>query len=556
MPSRHRFFILALSWSLACAIGVPGTVARADDGARLPPPPGRPAAAPTATGPATGPATATNATNPTKPRALRLPAADVARLALRNDPVLRARALDPAIADTFVDEAIGEFDPLLGARLAAGRRRSEVFFDPSAFGPGGGSAGSSFQSEDHVGGEVSVTRTEVWGGRWNLGYGATSTDRGGASSVTSLQPRYDGALSLGYTHPLMRGAGRDVRLSRFHEAERRTEAAQHDLTRSSEETIARAEQIYWDLAGALATRALRQKSVAVADSLVAVTQARLDAETAVPADVAEAEAGRELRRVDLISAENDVRNTSDRLRELILPFSGENPDLGLVIEPIDRPAPNGGRTPQPVTMPDLAAMFAARGDVLAASSRVEAAKTALIRAENDVDPEINAFATGLLRGLGSGLSNSNEQLADHDAYDWEVGLELSVPFGNVAALARLRRGYLEIRQLQRRLDAVRNTSVGELRRANNDLAAAAARIVAAEASVAAAELQLAAERARLQNGASTPFRVLEVEEQVTAAESAAIQARVDWEKGLVASDLAAGRVLSARGLAAPATEDE
>jgi len=539
VPSSHRL-TLPLILSLAC------TAARADDRAPLPP---RPASANTASAPA-GTAVAGQV------RALRLPAADVARLALRNDPVLRARVLDPAIADTFVDEAMGEFDPLLGARVGVGRSRSEIFFNPSAFGVSGGGAGSSFQTEDIISGEVGVSRTEVWGGRWNLGYGAMSNDRSGASSVTSLQPRYDGALSLGYTHPLMRGGGRDVRLSRFRAAEILTDQAQHALNRAAEETVARAEQAYWDLAGALATRDLRRKSVDVASSLVAVTQAKLDAETAVPADVAEAEAGRELRRVDLITADNAVRNTSDRLREIILPFNGKSPDLGLVIEPVDHPAPNGGTPPPAVSLQDLEAMFAARGDVLAAVSGVEAARTALIRAESDVDPELNAFATGLLRGLGSGFSDSSHQIGDRDAYDWEVGLELSVPLGNVAALARLRRGVLEVRRQQRSLDAIRNTSVSELRRANNDRAAAAARIVAAESSVSAAELQLSAERARLENGASTPFRVLEVEEQVSAAESAAIQARVDWEKSRVASDLAAGRILSTRGLAAPATEDE
>ena len=511
----------------------PPDVASASD-APLPPPRSAPLRA-TATAPRPR---APQAPAATAAGDFRLAVADIARMTVKNSPALRALALDPAIAGTRTAEALSVFDPRWETRLSVARNRAEVFTSP--FGATPGASGSRFATEDRIGGSTTLSRLLRSGGRLRFGYDATSTDRSGATSFSSLTPRYDGGVVVGYTHPLLRGAGHEVQLSPARESEILAEEARQRVRRFAEQLVGAAEQVYWDLAGAIAEREVRRKSVDVAQSLVEVTQVRLDAGTAIPADVAQARAGLELRRIDLIAADARVTNLSDVLRETVLPFGADEGAFDVRIVPTDVP---GRSAPPPAPTPaELRALAERRADVGAAAERVAAAEEALVRAEDDIQVELNAVANAGLRGLGSGFSGSSTQIGERDVYSWELGLELNVPLGNVAAKARLRRARLTVAQRRHDLAAVRNVAISELLRAQTDLRSARERVSAATAAVAAARLQLEAEQERLRAGTSTPFAVLDVEEDVVSAEAAEIRARVDVERARVAHDVAAGTV--------------
>ncbi len=480
-------------------------------------------------------------------RVLRLSIADVGRLALRNSPAFKVLLLDPSIARTFEDEARAEFDPLLAASASGGTRQSEVFFNPSAFGPGGG-GGSGLLQEDTLGGSATLSSVEEWGGAWQLGYTVESTDRSGASSISALSPRYDGLLSLGYTHPLLRHSGRDVRLSTTRQAERLTEDSELRLARSAEETVAAAESLYWDLVGAAADLDVRRKSREVAQELLDVARARLEARRGLPVEVSEAEAGVARRDVDVIASETLVQNLADRLRELIMPFDAESPDLDLELAPTDAAAATPGDLPAKPTRSDFEQIFGQRGDVRAVDARLAAARLAELRTRNAALYELNAFADGGLIGLGSGFSGSSTRVGDRDTYVWEAGLELAIPIGNRAQEARLSRAERTTQRAQRERAAIRNTAMREVREAARNVRSAAERIAAARRARVAAEEQLSAEKSRLENGRSTPFEVLQVEEDLSEFEAQEIAASVDYEKARVDLELASGTLLASREL--------
>ncbi len=476
-------------------------------------------------------------------RVLRLHVADVGRLALRNSPRFRALALEPSIARTFVDEARGEFDPLVGARLTGGRTRSEVFFSPGSFG-----GGSDFAVDETWRGNVGVTGVAEWGGAWSASYDATSTSHGGASSIASLAPRYDGLLSLGYVHPLLRGAGRDVRLSHVREAERRTSASESQLARAAELTVAEAESLYWDLVSAIADRDVLLTSRALALELLDVARARVDAGRGIPADVAEAEAGLARRDGELIDAEARIGNLADRLRELVLPFGGPEGDLDLLVQPADTAPQTTGDAPADPGRELLESALARRGDVQAAVEALGAAQLAERRLRNAAQIELNALVNGGLTGMGSGVRDAARQIGDGEDYRWEAGLEVAIPLCNVAEDARLLRAERETARAEREVAAARNSAVRDVREAVRNVRAALERIAAAERERVATEAQLAAERSRLEQGKSTPFLVLEVEEDRSRAVASQTRARTDLAKAHVALDAALGGLLERRGL--------
>lgn len=485
----------------------------------------------------------------TERRVVRLSIDDVGRLALRNEPRFQALRLDPDIARTRVLEARGEFDTFFQTGLFAGERRSEIFFNPTAFGAGGGAGSRQFQEDDFIRGHLQARRTEIWGGEWSAGYRADSTETAGSGSISSLSPRYEGAFTLGYTHPLLRGAGTDVRSLPTWRAETLTEAAAASLLRSAETTVASAELAYWDVVGARADLAVRRQSLRVARELREVARSRVESGVGIPVDVTEADAGLARREVDLISTENRLGNQADSLRASVLPFAQESAlDLDLALEVVDRPTADVTNLPAMPTAADVRAVLERRGDVRAQLLRVEEAEFAVRAAEDALQYRLDAIAGGTLRGQGSGARESTSRARHRDEYDWELGLEFELPLGNDVARARLTAAERSLSKARRELTAVRNDVVRELREATRNVLSAARRIEAAERARVAASEQLDAERSRLDNGRSTPFRVLEVEEDVSVAEADLVQAKVDLAKARVQLLLARGVLLEQRNL--------
>jgi outer membrane protein TolC len=463
---------------------------------------------------------------PDKP-VLRLRIQDVGRLALRNSPRFKASLLDPSIAETFEQEARGRFDPLFASRFEGGRDRSEVFFDPSRFGPGG--SDPQFLKEDTLSGGADVSATQEWGGVWTLGFDAASTDRRGAESVQSLQPRYESLLSLGYSHPLLRGAGRDVNLSEEREAQSRTIQTESQVIREAEQTVLEAETLYWALCKSLADREVLRDSLKTANELLEISRARLDAGRGVPADVVEAEAGVARREGELITVETEIRNFSDRLRELVMPFDRPGADLEMTIHPVDLPIQDTSEVPQDPDREFLEQALMQRTDMRAAQAALAAAEQAELRARNQHEYELNALLNGGLRGLGSGFNDASDQWEDRDSYVWTAGLELAIPIGNITAAARLLRAERETMRAERDVAALRNVIIREVREAVRNVRSAAERIEAAEREREATEAQLAAERSRLEKGKARPFDVLEKEEDRSRAIARVIAAKVDFE---------------------------
>lgn len=475
-------------------------------------------------------------------RVLRLTVADVGRLVLRNSPQHQVNRVEPFLVRTREDEALAEFDTLFAARAGFGRNRSPVFFNPT----NPGSRGEIEQNA--LDGGAELQKRETWGGAWSLGYAASSTEERGTTSINSLQPRYSGALSLAYSHPLLRGAGEDITLSSVNQARENLQGSEHTLRRSAETIVANAEAAYWRLVGAIADRAVRRKSLKVAEELQSVAQARLDSGRGIKVEVTEARAGVEARRVDVIAAETAVANRADALRELVLPFTAETLDLALEVEPSDTPAVKIGPLPEAPVKATLMEAFDARGDVLAARSALAASKINESRAADDERARLDAVAEGGLSGFGRGFSQSTHVIGNRRTYDWRLGVEFSIPLGNEAAEARSRRARGESLRASRRLKLLENTAVREIREATRNVRSAAQQIEAAVRSREASQEQLSAEKSRLENGVATPFELLQVEEDLSEAEAREIQARVDYELARVSLELARGTLLRSRSL--------
>jgi outer membrane protein TolC len=454
---------------------------------------------------------------------LRLRLADAVTLGLARNLEIAIGAYDPAIACQEVQAELGEFDPLLTLGMDAGRRETpenNVFVGTSVLEETLFGAGASLSKRLPSGGSVSLL----------LRSDRVLTNSGAAA----LRSSWLSSATLEATRPLLRGAG-DAAIADLRRARVAQRAAEHGFQAVAEDVLLDIEEAYWDLAFAGEQVAARRKSEEVATGFFDVAKARLDADVGTPVELAEATAGVEERRGERIAAEGLLGRAEDRLRALVLPFErGRAAPLRLVA--LDDP-----RAGVPATVPGeadeerhVAIALRTRPDLRRSIADLERHDVDVSVARDELRPQLDLVGRLSTGGLDGTFPGSSEDVLRGEAATATLGVTFSVYLGRRSARARLRVAEYSRRQASLRVRELENQVVLEVRQALRELATARARGDAATREVRAARDTLEGERAKVGQGASTPFLALEREEKVTQAVTregrAAADLRIAWAR--------------------------
>jgi outer membrane protein TolC len=125
----------------------------------------------------------------------------------------------------------------------------------------------------------------------------------------------------------------------------------------------------------------------------------------------------------------------------------------------------------------------------------------------------------------------------------------SIPFPNTVASKRVTTTELELRKSKTDVRRLEQGIIVSVRAAARGVKSALQGIEAADRSRAAAAEQLRAERVRLEHGESTPFQVLETEEDLTEAESQRIAALQAYRNAITALERFQGTILESSNVA-------
>ena len=159
------------------------------------------------------------------------------------------------------------------------------------------------------------------------------------------------------------------------------------------------------------------------------------------------------------------------------------------------------------------------------------------------DNEGNVIGT-----IPGGWDDAVEQVTDRDFPGWSVGLEFGYPIGNRTARARAATADLALEQVRVSEEEVRQRVEAEVRVAVRGLETTQQQIESARASVTLAEKNLQAERRKYENGLSTSFQILEVEEDLTSARSRLVDAITAYRRALVEYHRSLGSLLDYEGV--------
>jgi outer membrane protein TolC len=334
------------------------------------------------------------------------------------------------------------------------------------------------------------------------------------------------------------------------------------------------ENAYWGLGARKQEFEVAVKSLETARELLRQAKAQYDVGVVSRVEVTEAEAGVADREFRLLIAENLYRNAQDELIDRVY-GPRLTPTSELEIEPTDRPE-------NYVTFtfdPDLSTQraFERRPELAIAHQVVEQSEISLKFAKNESLPQLDLVASYGTHGLSGNQPNCSFQniLPDgscatpptqpvgigtdysnadrfwfegNDNRIWTGGARFSIPIPNTTARSRVGIRELDLRRARTNVLRAEQDIVKEVREAVRNLKSALEGIEAAERAVAANAEQLRAEKIRLEHGESTPFDVLQREEDLVTAESQRITALRVYHGSVTALDRAQGTLLEDRGI--------
>jgi outer membrane protein TolC len=550
---------------LAACLAAP--MARAADPA-APPAGAQPAAAPAGAPPASAAAPlAANAAAPVAPGALpslpppgapqELPLAlqEALALAIENNLDVQISRYDPLIAHEDHVAAWGAYDPRAVGEF--GYRYDEIPVASAL------QSNSILLEKEYAGSAGLEGMVPLLGWSYRLDYsgqGLRST-----STIQDLSPEYRAGVRAVVTAPLLKGflwsePWVAVKATGIAEG-----ASLDEFRRALMDTIVDTERAYWGLVASEERLRVANKSLETALTLREQTGAQYDVGVVSRVEVVEADAGVASREFDRITSENVYRRSQDRLIDLVL---GPNltPGSRLEIRPTSDPD---------VVAYDIDAEAATaralenRPEIALAQALVDQEELNLKFARNQRLPQLDAVGSYGYAGL-AGVTNpapgfggiprtpvdvdrtypgtDDEFFSADGARSWTLGGVLSFPLGKITDRANVRRAELTLRRSETELRRVEQAIVLEIRDAVRNLESAQEGIEAAERRRLAAEEQLRAERIRLEHGESTPFDVLQREEDLVDAESQKIAALQVYRDSLAALDRAQGTILRDRNI--------
>ena len=164
-------------------------------------------------------------------------------------------------------------------------------------------------------------------------------------------------------------------------------------------------------------------------------------------------------------------------------------------------------------------------------------------------PATASINTRLSTGFDTtGLPHAVGQVLGNDFPSWTIGFTVGVPILNIGARAEAKRAELEVDRTRALEDQTRQSIALDVRTTARAIDTAAKEITATKTAREAAEQNLDAERKRYENGMTTIFQVLQIQQQLSDARAREVQALVAYNKAVASYHRAVGDLLDVRNI--------
>lgn len=306
-------------------------------------------------------------------------------------------------------------------------------------------------------------------------------------------------------------------------------------------TVQQVENGYWNLTNAREQLRVAEEALGLAKELHQMNKVRVDVGTLAPLELVQSEVGIATSEEAIISAQGAVGDAEDSLRRLLNVEQGDAWTREIV----------------PETSPEMehpsVDVAAAISTALAQRPELSSQKLSVKRSEIDAayfrNQRLPRLDASVGYGLQSGVANSGDLFRNlTDFPSWSVGLTFAFPLQNRAARAQETIAALGLDSARTAQQDLELQVITEVRTAARQVDTAAKQIDSARISRSLAEKNLDAERKRYENGMSTSFTVLQIQQDLTAARSREVAAVTNYRKALVEYQRSIGRLLEESGV--------
>ncbi|MEZ5331278.1 MAG: TolC family protein [Thermoanaerobaculia bacterium] len=466
---------------------------------------------------------------------LQLDLEDAIAIALQRNLSLVVQRYNNAESRYRLTQSLGIYDPLATADLATSDETS-----PSA--------------TNLAGADVQTTEIQTWnfGLSQLLSTGGTlradflNNRQETNSTFASVNPAFRSDFDITWNQPLLRNFGRDATDRQIRVSNNNVGISRETFVQDVHSTIQSVANAYWTLLEAQYQLEVAHQAHDLAEQLHEQNRIRVDVGTLAPLELVQSEAGVATRDEEIIRAEAAVQQAEDDLRQLLNLERGELWATPIELDPSDQREPVDVDLEQAINRalenrPELAQQRLrlqnlAIDQEFFHDQRLPQVDLQVRYGFNGLGGDVTDrdFITGeILSQTQGSYSDALDQITGGDFDGWRVGLNVSYPLRNRAAKAAsaiadlaYERGEAQLADLQLQVRA-------EVRRAVRALDTAEKAITTAEASRRLQERNLEAEQKRYDNGLSTSFQVLEIQEDLANARSREIAAHSAYQRALV-----------------------
>ncbi len=369
---------------------------------------------------------------------------DIYYLTLAHSNQVKVFSDIPLIRETGIQEADGEFDPVMF--LDAGLiRRNEPNGSALTAQPG---VNRFLEDEEFI--EAGVRK------KFFTGAEASVSNRWSQLSNNSgfLNPNNQGAseLIISVTQPLLSGAGYHYNHSRIKIAKFDANMASAEFLRQLQAHLVEVNQAYWALFYARSAYLLSKQLVAETADILKQLESRSDLD-ALESEVLRARAALATRKSFLNRAEVAIRNSEERLRALV---NDPRQDIGSNSETLPMTLPVLSGCLEDVRTVAKEALHN-RPEIQQGFDQLRAAVVRRDMQKNEKWPTLNLVAELMLSEI---QPNDRSNLAFRNQFDnsgYQLGLQFEQPLDNDEARARLLRRELELRQQTNQLKTTIDT---------------------------------------------------------------------------------------------------
>lgn len=471
---------------------------------------------------------------------LTLSVRDVARLVVQRNTAVWLARMDVAASATPVLRAYGPFDP----------RFSSSFSSSRAISPTASKLDASSQLSQQA--NFSYNQAFASGTAYSVGFNGFKSSSN--NSFVFLNPSIRAGLNIGLSQPLLRDRGffaqrAPIVIARINQQISKNTFEQR-LTDQLQSTLGQ----YWDTVQAREALVVAHSALTLAEKSYDHDKRSLELGALPPLDIYRSEAEVANRKVQVTTAEYQLRQQEDALRRMIA--ADLDPAVrDLPLDLTDSPTPPAKL--EEADQPQAIDLALRKRPELEGLHRQQAIDSVSIRlAQNSLKPDLRLGGNYSSNGLGGNLFDSNgllvntgglsdalSQLFNFNNPTYGFSLSLNFPIKSRQAQADMASAAITQRKNMYQERDLQQQIVLDVRNAINRLEQSKANIAGSTAARDLARKNLEAEQRKYDLGASTIFFVLDAQQRLSDAETQLLGADIAYRKAVLALQRATASLL-------------